>query len=79
MPRGEISGRLLTVGMEVRKSEGDAAISHIISTVGQIKEYLARQKEQLDPFNAMLPHRLLPLVKERRERRSGAQSLLDKF
>ena len=79
MPRGEVNNRSITIGMEVRQSEGETAANHINSTVGQINEYLARQKEQLDPFNAALPGRLMPLIKARRDRRKGAESLLDKF
>lgn len=79
MPRGEVYGRSITIGMVVRENEGETAANHINSTLEQIKEYLARQKAQLDPFNAALPGRLLPLVKARRDRRSSAQSLLDKF
>jgi hypothetical protein len=79
MPRGEVHGGSITIGMEVRQSEGEAAASHINSTVEQIKHYLAQQKAALDPFNEALPGRLLPLVQARRERRDSAQSLLDKF
>lgn len=79
MPRGDVRGKSITIGMEVRASEGDTAAKHITSTVTQINDYLARQKAQIDPFNAKLPSRILPLVKARRERRGSAQSLLDKF
>lgn len=79
MPRGEVSGRSITIGMVVRENEGETAVKHINSTLEQIREYLTRQKTQLEPFNAALPDRLLPLVKARRGRRSSAQSLLDQF
>ncbi|RSV32164.1 hypothetical protein [Sphingomonas sp. ABOLH] len=79
MPRGEIYGRTLTVGMEVRATDSDAAVQHITSTVEQIKHYLELQKAALDPFNASLPSQLLPLIEARRARRGSAQSLLDKF
>ncbi|ADZ65809.1 hypothetical protein BRUCa_0724 [Brucella melitensis] len=79
MPRGEVYGGSVTIGMAVRENEGEAAANHINSTLEQIEEYLARQKAQLDPFNAALPGLLLPLVKARRDRRNSAQDLLDKF
>lgn len=79
MPPGEVEGRSITIGMEVRQSESEAAVNHINSTLEQIRGYLARQKAQLDPFNAALPGRLLPLVKARRDRRGSAQGLLDRF
>lgn len=79
MPRGEVYGPTLTVGMQVRATDGEAAVNHITSTIEQIKHYLALQKTTLDPFNDALPARLLPLVQARRARRGSAQGLLDRF
>lgn len=79
MPRGEVSGKTITVGMEVRSSDTESAVNHITSTVEQIKTYLALQKRTLDEFNASLPMRLLPYIQARRGRRSGAQALLDRL
>jgi hypothetical protein len=79
MPRGEVYGQSITIGMEVRENDGETAANHINSTLEQIKGYLARQEALLAPFNASLLGRLQPLIKARRERRSSAKSLLDKF
>lgn len=79
MPRGEVGHGQLTIGMEVRTSEGDSAAEHINSTVEQLKDYVARQAEQLNEFNATLPMRVLPQVQARRNRRDGVQNLLSKF
>lgn len=79
MPRGEVRGRTLTVGMQVRATDGEAAVSHITSTIEQIKHYLALQKAMLDQYNNALPAQLLPLVQARRARRGSAQGLLDRF
>jgi hypothetical protein len=79
MPQGQVRGCEIVIGMEVRQSDGDAAANHINSTVAAIKDYISQQKVHIDTFNATLPDRLLPLIKARRNRRDGAQSLLDKF
>ena len=79
MPQGQVRGSEITIGMEVHQSDGEAAVNHINSTVVAIKDYIAQQKAHIDTFNATLPDRLLPLIKARRDRRGGTQSLLDKF
>jgi hypothetical protein len=79
MPQGEIVGWKLSVGMEVRASEGETAAAHITSTVQEIKHHLELQRGPLEEFNATLPGLLMPLVQERRRRRGAAQDLLDKF
>lgn len=39
MPQGEVYGRSITIGMEVRDSEGVVAANHINSSGEQIKDY----------------------------------------
>jgi hypothetical protein len=79
MPRGDIIGGRLTVGMTVRTNEGETAKGHIDKTVEQIKEYIAQQTRQIDAFNATLPGQARPLVEERRKRRCTASDLLAKL
>lgn len=78
-PRGEIGGRRLTVGMEVRDHEGDQAAAHIESSVRVIKEWLQRQEAQIATYNATVPARALSLIVQRRTRLGNASDLLKKL
>lgn len=79
MPYGKIERDKITVGMEVRQNDSEAAVRHITSTVDEIRRYVEQQRQPLVDYNAALPSRLRPLVEARRGRRNAAQDLLDRF
>ncbi len=78
-PRGVVTGRTLTVGLEVRDHEGDQATAHIESSVRSIKEWLQRQEAQVALYNAAIPARALSLIAKRRETLGKVSDLLKKL
>jgi len=65
-PRGEVQGRRLVIGMEVRASESEAAVRHIEETVAAVETYLARQAGAIAAHNDALPGAALPFIQRRR-------------
>jgi hypothetical protein len=79
MPRGDVRANKIVIGIEVRANATEDAVTHITSTIEEIKRYVALQYDVLNVFNSALPSRLLPLVEARRSRRGEAASLLGRF
>lgn len=79
MPRGEVRGKSLIVGIVVRTEQTNEAKAYIDETIAQIKEYVPRQKAQIDAYNERLPGFVRPLVEARRSRRGAAADLLSKL
>jgi trehalose-6-phosphate synthase len=77
MPRGEVRGSKLVVGIVVRTERAADAKEHIDSTIQQIQHYVAQLQVQIDIYNDSLPGQIRPLVEERRSRRGAASALLD--
>lgn len=65
-PRGTVSGKKLTLGMEVRQSDAEVAVRHIQETLAQVEKCLARQAQAIDAYNAALPGAALPFIQRRR-------------
>jgi hypothetical protein len=79
MPRGEVRGKTLIVGITVPTQRAEEAKAYLDSTIDEIKEYVPRQKALIDAYNDSLPARVAPLVAARRSRRSAAADLLAKL
>lgn len=65
-PRGEVRGRKLIVGMEVREAESESAIQHIEQTIARIQEHIGRQQGQIEEHNAQLPGIVGAAIQRRR-------------
>ena len=74
-PRGEVSHRGLTVGMEVRESEAEAAMRHIEDTLGSIQECIASQRVPVDSYNAQVVAVVSAAVARRRQALGTASDL----
>lgn len=74
-PYGDVRGNKVTVGMEVRESESEAALQHIDQTLAQIQQQIERQQAQIDEHNAQLPAVIASALQRRRASRGKASDL----
>ncbi|HEY0628575.1 MAG TPA: hypothetical protein VGD23_04525 [Sphingomicrobium sp.] len=78
-PRGKVSGSKLTIGMEVRESEDEAAIRYIEGELTSVQAYIDRQRPQLDEYNQQLPAAIRSAVERRRATLGKASSVADRL
>lgn len=65
-PRGEVSGRKLLIGMEVRQSDADEAVRYIEETLVKTQTYIERQAAAIQAYNAALPGAAIVHIQRRR-------------
>jgi hypothetical protein len=78
-PRGDVQGRTLELGIEVRAGEDATVAEHIRSTIANVLECIGRQAAQIATFNQSLPPKVAGMVSGRRARLNAAQALKNKF
>lgn len=61
-PRGDVSRKFLTIGMEVPAGRKQTAIDHIKSTLSDIQQYIQQQYEPIEIFNKNLENIVKPAV-----------------
>ena len=65
-PRGEVRGNWLTIGMEVRESESEAAVRYIEESLASVRVCIDRQRSQIEEHNKQLPGVIAAALQRRR-------------
>jgi hypothetical protein len=74
-PYGEVRGGTLSVGMEVRESESEAAMKHIEDMLAKVQVNIDRQMGQIDEHNRQLPGVVAAAIQRRRASLGKASDL----
>lgn len=74
-PYGQVRGRTLVVGMEVRESDSESAVQHIEETLTKVQTNIDRQKSQIAEYNNQLPGAVAGAIERRRATLGKASDL----
>lgn len=78
-PYGQVSGKNLIIGMEVRDGQEEEAIQHIASTRAAVQEWINKQASELEQHDKSLPAIAMAAIQRRRATLSKAADIASRL